>query len=142
MVFHPKGKKLEHFDFLFDSNDAGIDDPDPSLIKSIERITNFSKIPAFKMLGVWFDANLTFDYHTKKVKSKISSVLFSMRKAKNILSNNALKTIYYALVHPHLLYCLPVYSCTSSKNILMLSKKQKDCIRIISMLIPSLSFLH
>ena len=132
MVFHPKGKKLEHFEFLFDNNDVGMDNPDPSLINPIERITNFSKIPAFKMLGVWFDENLTFDYHTRKVKAKISSVLFSMRKAKNILSNNALKTIYYALVHPHLLYCLPVYSCTSSKNILMLSKKQKDCIRIIS----------
>ena len=118
-----------------------------SLRKSIERITNFSKIPAFKMRAVWFDENLTLDYHTKvKVKAKMSIMPFSMRKAKNILSNKALKTIDYALVHPHLLYCLLDHSCTSIKNILTLSKMQKDCIKVIIMLIsmlkPNLSFMH
>jgi hypothetical protein len=130
MIFHPKGKQIEHFDFFFNNND--IDSvPDPTLIKPIERITNDSKIPAYKMLGVWLDENLTFNYHVKHVKNKISSVLFSMRKVKNILNPAALKTIYYALIHPHFLYCLPIYSCTSTKNIQLLFAKQKACVRII-----------
>ena len=36
------------------------------------------------------------------------------------------------MVHPHLLYCLPVYCYTSIKNINTLFKKQKQCLRVIN----------
>ena len=36
------------------------------------------------------------------------------------------------MVHPHLLYCLPIYGCTSQKNISKLSKMQRKAIRTIT----------
>ena len=35
-------------------------------------------------------------------------------------------------VHPHFLYCLPIYGFTASKNLNLLLKKQKQCLRLIS----------
>ena len=35
------------------------------------------------------------------------------------------------MIHPHLLYCLPVFSFASKKNLSLIRNKQKQCIRII-----------
>ena len=94
-----------------------------------ERIHNNSvTCPAFKILGVYVDENLTFDYHIKTSLNKISKFMFSLNKIKNFLLTSALKSIYYALVHLHVFYCLPVVSCTSKKKFNSLSLKQKRCI--------------
>ena len=58
--------------------------------------------------------------------------MFSFNKVKNFLSTSALKSIYYALVHPHFLYCLPVIRCTGLKNINSLSLIQRKCVRTIA----------
>ena len=83
------------------------------------------------MLGVFLDENLNFNYHIKQVKNKVSTALFFLIKAKNILSSKALKFLYFALVHSHFLYCLPIYSSTSKKNLDTLYIVQKKCIRTI-----------
>ena len=45
-------KNTPPFNFVFNNND--LDKPnDPALISSLERITNSSKVPAIKMLGVY-----------------------------------------------------------------------------------------
>jgi hypothetical protein len=130
MVFHLKQRTVPFFNFVFNNNDINVT-PNLNLISPIERITNSSKIPAYKMLGVFLDENLSFNYHIKQTRNKISKALFYLNKAKGILSSKALKSLYFALVHPHFLYCLPVYSSTSKKNMDSLYIKQKKCIRII-----------
>ena len=57
--------------------------------------------------------------------------MFSLNKVKKFLPSSALKSIYYAIIHPHFLYCLPVTSCSSQKNINALFIQQKRCIRTI-----------
>ena len=105
---------------------------DKRFIYPIERITNESRPnPAFKILGVWLDENLTFDFHISVTSKKISKALFSLKKVRHILSLNALKSLYYALIHPHFLYCLPVYCSSSSRNINLLFQLQKRCVRTI-----------
>ena len=102
------------------------------VISVIERIQMISHTQTFKMLGVHFDEKLSFDYHCQKVINKISSALFMINRAKHMLSKSSLKRLYFAMIHPHLLYCLPIYSNTSPKNIDKIFKKQKQCIRIIN----------
>jgi len=63
---------------------------------------------------------------------EICKSLFYLKSAKNLLSTESLKTIYYALIHPHFLYCLPVVSSTSQKNLRSLIMMQKLAVRIIS----------
>jgi hypothetical protein len=131
MIFHQKNKQIPQIEFYFNNNDIGSIQVQ-NLISPIERISNSSDIPAFKMLGVFLDENLSFDYHIKQVRNKVSKALFYLIKAKNILTSKALKILYYALVHSHLLYCLPIYSSTRKKNLDSLYILQKKCIRTIS----------
>ena len=131
IVIFSNKQKIPHFDFVFNNND--FDCPQQtSLISPIERISNSSKVPAFKMLGVYLDENLSFDYHCSQILSKVNRALYSIRSAKNLLSSSSLKKLYFALIHPHFLYCLPVYGFTSSKNMNLLFKKQKQCMRLIT----------
>ena len=48
------------------------------------------------------------------------------------MSIKALKSLYYALIDPYFLYCLPVYNSTCSKNLNLLFQLQKRCIRIFA----------
>ena len=98
----------------------------------IERINNSSRVPAFKMIGVFLDENLNFEYHIKQTRNKISKALFPISKAKHVLSSSAWKSLYYALVHPLFLYCLHIYSSSSLKSLNSLFFLQRKCVRIIS----------
>jgi len=104
----------------------------PSLIHPISRVTNTSNIPAIKFLGVFFDPALNFKYHLNTISSKILRALFMLRRCKNFLSKKSLKTLYYSLIHCHLIYGIQVWSCGTPSSITNLFRKQKAAIRIIS----------
>ena len=106
MVFS-NNKTIPDFPFVFNCNDIG-SPVNYDLIKPLERIKNTSPIPAMKILGVYVDKYLSFNYHVQKVISKINSAMYHISTARNILSHRSLVKLYYALVQPHLLYCLPV----------------------------------
>ncbi len=55
-----------------------------------------------------------------------------MRSAKNILNQKALKSIYFSLVHSHLIYGIQLWSCTPISNLKPLILKQKQAIRIVN----------
>ena len=75
MVFHPKEKRIPN-DVVLSFNNKYVDSTNiPELIHPIERISNNSKIPAFKILWVYLDENLSVDYHFKYLFSKISRSL-------------------------------------------------------------------
>ena len=66
------------------------------------------------------------------IRNKISKSLYSLNHAEKFLSPKALKMIYYAIIHTHLLYCLPVIFFTIQSNIGKLYIMQNKSIRIIS----------
>jgi hypothetical protein len=101
------------------------------LIFPIERITNQSVIPAIRFLGVYFDENLNFKYHINLLTTKLSKALFYMRSAKNFITPRALKSVYYALFHSNLIYCIQVWSVTSKSNLNHIISLQKRAIRLI-----------
>ena len=78
--------------FLFNNNDIGSSNI-PELIYPIKRISNTSKISAFKILGVYLDENLSSDYHFKHLYSKISKSLYYLNNAKHFLPTVALKSL-------------------------------------------------
>jgi hypothetical protein len=87
---------------------------------------------SYKLLGIHLDETLSFDYHAKYLCSKLNKSLYCINKSKNFLTNNALKTLYYSLIHSHLSYCTSILSCTSNSNIQSIYKIQKKAIRIIT----------
>jgi hypothetical protein len=93
--------------------------------------TNDLPDPKVKFLGVILDPTLNFKEHIKTISSKVSNAIFHLRCAKNLLSQDALTTLYYSLIHSHLIYAIHIWSCTSMNILNELAIKQKIAIRII-----------
>ncbi len=100
---------------MIDSNNNCEQDPDS--INYISRINSSDEVPAVHFLGVYFDPNLNFQYHISLLISKLSKALYILRSTKNILTENARKSVYYALFHSNIIYCLPIWSSTTKKHL-------------------------
>jgi hypothetical protein len=114
-------------------NYNNIGENSPNLIFPLEKITSNSETPAIKFLGIFIDPGLSFKYHVNYISSKISKAMYFLRSAKNLLSEKSLKSLYYAIVHCHLIYGIIIWSCTSFSNLKGLEKKQKDAVRIVTL---------
>jgi hypothetical protein len=137
IVFKQKDVKVEisDEDWIYYNNNDDSMPTNPQKIFKLDRISNDNPVLGdrhYKLLGVYLDEHLSFDYHCTTVCNKIARSNYIISRVKNMLPTESLKTLYYALVHPHLLYCLPIYSCTSQKNVNKLLKAQKKSIRSIT----------
>lgn len=135
IIFHNRGKiiNLQGKKVLFDNNDPTFPH-NPNLVTELERICKSNTLPtqSYKLLGIYFDENLSFKYHINHLQSKISKGIYLLNRVKNILPRKALKSLYYAYVHSHLTYCPIILSCSSSTDVTKIFKLQKKAIRIIS----------
>ena len=138
IIFRPKGTKinidLQSNGVVFNSNEIGAP-TDPSKIFKLGRICNENENKldrTYKFLGILLDEYLTFNDHCELICKKLAKSNFIISRVKNILPESSLKTLYYALVHPHLLYGLSIYSCTTQKNIQNIYRMQKKAIRLIT----------
>ncbi len=102
-------------------------------------ITELSKVdinfetPAIKFLRIFFDPLLNFKFHLKSISEKIAKSLYYLRSVKNVLTADALKSVYYSLIQCHLIYGIQIWSCTSASNYGDLVTKQKNAVQIISL---------
>jgi hypothetical protein len=115
---------------MFNNNEIGKPN-DPGLIYPITRIHNDGEEKNFKLLGVLFDEYLSFEDHINNLCNKISKSLFCMNRVKNFVNSKAMKTLYFAMVHSHISYCINVYSCANITTLNKLILKQKEAIRIV-----------
>ena len=135
IIFHVPGKRIDP-DLTLEI-DANLPDTprNPDLITTVERIHSKHanhESKAFKLLGIYLDEHLNFNYHTATLTSKLSRACFFINRAKHTLSPKALKTLYTSFFHSHLLYCTNIYTCTSQTNITTIFKQQKKAIRILA----------
>ena len=138
IIFRPRGQKitlnLDENGILFNSNEIGQPE-DPNKIFKLGRIYNDhpdKNERTYKFLGVHLDEFLSFDTHCEIISNKLARSNFILSRVKNILPTKSLKTLYFALVHPHLLYCLPIYSCTTQKKPKKNLQNAQKTIRIIT----------
>jgi hypothetical protein len=76
---------------------------------------------------------LSFEAHVDQLcKKKDSKTLFSLNKIKNFVNLEALKKLYYALVHSSIAYCINVYGSANKTTLAPLFLKPKKAVRIIS----------
>jgi hypothetical protein len=141
MALHPSKTKfilftnstiIENLDVKILLNNNNANENLQEKISHIERIYVNSDVPAMKFLGVFFDPKLNFKYHIKQLSSKLSRALYILRTVKNILSKQALKTIYFSIFHCHLIYAIQIWSCTFPGPLTEIFLKQKQAIRLIS----------
>ena len=101
---------------------------DPSIYLNgnlISRVTNT------KFLGIFIDEKLNWKDQINHVKSKLSKSLAIMYKAKPIVNEQALYTLYNSLFLPYLTYCIEVWGSTYKTTIQPLFIMQKRAVRII-----------
>jgi hypothetical protein len=103
----------------------------PDLVFPIENVTQNSKVPAIRYLGVYFDPQLNFKFHIQAIVNKISKMLYFYRQAKHVLTWKARKSLYYATIHSHLIFGIHIWSCTADSNLKQLTIKQKMAVRIL-----------
>ena len=84
-----------------------------------------------KYLGVMFDEELSWKPHIYFNLKKIIKFTSIFYKLRSILPNDCIKQIYYALVHPHLLYGIEVYENTFNSYIDPLLKLNNKILRIL-----------
>ncbi len=85
-----------------------------------------------RFLGMYFDPSLNFKYHINYLSKKLSSAIYFIRTAKNLLTPKALKSVYYSLFHSHLIYGIQSWSTASQDSINKIYKLQKKAIRLIN----------
>ncbi len=87
---------------LYDNEPLGAD---PHLVVPLECYHSNHENPdcrAYKLLGIYLEESLNFNHHTNFLCNKLNRSLFCMRRAKNLLSQAALKTLYFAFIQSHL----------------------------------------
>jgi len=72
----------------------------------LDRIGNNCNEQSTKFLGMNINENVTWKHHIAAVKRKVSIALFCV---KHVLPQDSLKTLYFALIHPHLSYGITVW---------------------------------
>lgn len=102
---------------------------EPSLTIGSESI---KRVSTTKTLGVIIDECLTWKDHIEKVAKKASKGIGMLRRSKDLLDKNTLKTIYSAFVLPHFDYCALVWDNCSKTLQNKLQKLQNKAGRIIT----------
>ena len=133
-IFHPAPNSIQWNDIniVIDENDVGSLNHNPELVKRLVYVNNESATPAIKFLGVYFDPSLNFKYHIEQINTKLSKALFNLQRCKNILTPEALRSLYYSTFHCHLIYGILAYSGTHKYLIDDIFKKQKKAMRSIA----------
>ena len=91
-----------------------------------------SRKRSIRFLGIILDENLKFKDHVSYVTSKISKSIGILYKLRCLVSEHTLRSLYYALVFPYLLYGNIVWGGTYVSHTQPVVILQKKIIRIIS----------
>ena len=136
IIFHSKSKKINdtNLTVVFDNNEPGTP-RNPDLVTPLERVHNNHEdenMRTYKLLGVYLDEHLLMDTHCVKLGKKLTKSLYFLRRVQNILTKEALRSLYFAIFHAHLLYCPIVTSGTSAQTQKKMKTLQKKAIRTIT----------
>ena len=85
-----------------------------------------------KYLGVFLDEKMSWKEHVQKVCKRIRPIIGIISKIKYFIPNNLLKTLYYSLIHPHIMCCIESWGSTYTTVIEPVFILQKKIVSIIS----------
>ena len=77
------------------------------------------------------ESKLLFNNHIKQIEVKVAKGVGILSKLRFLFPKSTLLLLYYALVHPHLLYALPLWGCIYKKYSQKLQLLQNMAIRVI-----------
>ena len=69
-----------------------------------------------KFIGIYIDEFLTWNYHLTHINNRISRALFMIRQTKHFLPVASLRTLYFAMIHPHISYGILAWGKCNPNN--------------------------
>ena len=85
--------------------------------------TAIEKVEFLKLLGVTFDAKLTYERHLRNITSKVSQKIGILRKCWRVYQDNSLiLKCFYAFILPFFEYCSSVWMSAAPTHINMLQR--------------------
>ena len=85
-----------------------------------------------KFLGVHIDACLSWRHHIQHIRNKIAKGLGIICKARKVLHQSTLLTLYNSFILPYLTYCIELWGMTFKSHLDPLIKIQKRALRLIT----------
>ena len=92
-----------------------------------------------KYLGVYIDQQFTWKSHINSVCKKIAPIIGILSKVRHLLTFPILRQLYYALIHPHILYCIEAYGSTYKTHVEPLLILQKVPYELLPFHIPNVT---
>ena len=105
--------------------------PQPEL-NLLYNTANISLNDSCKYLGVILDNKLNFQLHILSLEKRVSTSVGILSKLRFLFSSSTFLLLYHALVHPHLLYGLPIWGSTFKTYLDKLQIFQNKAIRVIT----------
>ena len=87
---------------------------------------------SLKYLGVIIDHKLNWTQHIAHVRNKVSKGIGIMYRARNYLTKNSLKSLYFSYIYPYLIYCVEIWGISPQTHLKPLLLLQKKIIRIMT----------
>ena len=85
-----------------------------------------------KYLGVMIDSTLSWHIHVENISEKISRAIGLLYKIRPFVDIKIMKTLYYSLIYPHLLYAIEVWGSAGITTLNRLFFLQKRIVRLLS----------
>lgn len=101
-----------------------------------------------KNLGVWFNSDLSFEWHTTKLVQSCFYHLRNIAKIRSILSFKDTEILLHAFISSRLDYCNSLFTCLSQRDLNRLQLVQNSAARLLTKtrkhehITPILSSLH
>ena len=92
-----------------------------------------------KFLGIFIDESLSWKRHIAHLNQKISIALFSIKQLKLTLPTETLRTLYFSLIHPHLMFGILAWG---NAKMSLLRKTEVIQKRAICTILKKKSFSH
>ena len=90
-----------------------------------------SQATSCKFLGITIDESLCWKKHILNINSKISRALFTIKQIKFALPRESLRTLYFALIHPHLTYGILAWGNANTNLLHKAEILQKRAVRTL-----------
>ena len=92
---------------------------------------NIERKTAIKFLGVMLDKNISWVEHIRTVETKLAKNIGLLYRAKPLLEEKSLKSIYFAYIHSYLNYANIAWASTYRTKLKTIHFHQKHAVRSV-----------
>ena len=93
--------------------------------------SKLAEVSNFKLLGVTFSKDLSFDLHIDAIARRVSKLSGFITRCTQYMSSFALLNLYKALILPHILYCVCVWAPYQRNHLDRIEKVQRKITRTL-----------